>query len=270
MWVLHSWSPWLTHSNTFLMWHSYFNTIFIYSFKISLNHNSEKCWREDKLLELYNFPQSWKGGRGRRKKVKEYILFKDSQQNKEYRVNSVQFTIFKSSSQYCSKCHPKPLPPRKKIYSKSKTILQYSNRGGEVPENPKRPQPLIRSLTHTRTQQSCTMTDTASTQRKVNHTCTHTKLSTRCFWRDVKEVRNNQLKRNVLWGEREKKKQDKKHTHTHGGVIYFYTRAGSGIVSRSQTVREAERWGVREESRRREAMLSHASPPRNRSALAQS
>lgn len=132
MWVLHSWSPWLTHSNTFLMWHSYFNTIFIYSFKISLNHNSEKWWREDKLLELYNFPQSWKGeGGGEKKKVKEYILFKDSQQNKEYRVNSVQFTIFKSSSQYCSKCHPKPLPPRKKIYSKSKTILQYSNRGGK-------------------------------------------------------------------------------------------------------------------------------------------
>lgn len=57
MWVLHSWSPWLTHSNTFLKWHSYFNTIiFIYRFKISLNHSSEKrqCWGEDKLLELYN------------------------------------------------------------------------------------------------------------------------------------------------------------------------------------------------------------------------
>lgn len=43
MWVLHSWSPWLTHSNTFLKWHSYFNTIiFIYSLTFLLTIALEK------------------------------------------------------------------------------------------------------------------------------------------------------------------------------------------------------------------------------------
>lgn len=55
-------------------------------------------------------------------------------------VTSVQFTIFIKSSQYCSKCNPN-LASKGKKYSKSKTVLQYSNKK-KVPE---RPQPL----THT-------------------------------------------------------------------------------------------------------------------------
>lgn len=42
-------------------------------------------------------------------------------------VNSVQFTIFIKSSQYCSKCNPN-LASKEKKYSKSKTVLQYSNK----------------------------------------------------------------------------------------------------------------------------------------------
>lgn len=43
-------------------------------------------------------------------------------------VNSVQFTIFIKSSQYCSKCNPNVASKEKKKYSKSKTVLQYSNK----------------------------------------------------------------------------------------------------------------------------------------------
>lgn len=85
MWVLHSWSPWLTHSNTFLKWHSYFNTIiFIYSFKISLiislKKKKKNNWGEDKLLELYKLIfHSLRG----KKKIKEYIFYMESQQKKQ-------------------------------------------------------------------------------------------------------------------------------------------------------------------------------------------
>lgn len=60
MWVLHSWSPWLTHSNTFLKWHSYFNTIiFIYKFKISLNHSSKKTKQNKRRKQRWGEINSW-------------------------------------------------------------------------------------------------------------------------------------------------------------------------------------------------------------------
>lgn len=91
MWVLHSWSPWLTHSNTFLKWHSYFNTIiFIYSFKISLNHSSGKKNNAEGRINSWSytiwFSTVWEGGEKTQNKQKnQYIFYMESQQ-KEQRV----------------------------------------------------------------------------------------------------------------------------------------------------------------------------------------
>lgn len=77
--------------------------------------------REDKMLELYNWTFQSEG--------KKIHIFMWNQTSKEQilDVNSVQFTIFIKSSQYCSKSNPN-LASKKKKYSKSKTVLQYSNK----------------------------------------------------------------------------------------------------------------------------------------------
>lgn len=150
MWVLHSWSPWLTHSNTFLMWHSYFNTIFIYSFKISLNHNSEKWWREDKLLELYNFPQSWKGGGGREKKKWKNTYFLRIPN----RTKSIVWTLY--NLQFSNHHHniavnvTLNLSLREKKYTVNLRRFYSTATGGESAREPKETS-AIHSLTHTHT-----------------------------------------------------------------------------------------------------------------------
>lgn len=122
MGVLHFWSPWLTHSNRFLKWHSYFNTIvFIYSCKITLNHSSKKNVARGQNVGAVQLDLPVWG--------KKIHIFMWNQTSKEQilDVNAVQFTIFIKSSQYCSKCNPN-LASKKKKYSKSKTVLQYSNK----------------------------------------------------------------------------------------------------------------------------------------------
>lgn len=88
MWVLHSWSPWLTHSNTFLKWHSYFNTIiFIYSLRflliIALEKKQKQRWGEDKLLELYKLIFSTLEGKRKSKKT-SFIWMNPNRKNKDY------------------------------------------------------------------------------------------------------------------------------------------------------------------------------------------
>lgn len=109
MGVLHFWSPWLTHSNRFLKWHSYFNTIvFIYSCKITLNHSSKKNVARGQNVGAVQLDLPVWG--------KKIHIFMWNQTSKEQilDVNSVQFTIFIKSSQYCSKSNPNLASKKKK------------------------------------------------------------------------------------------------------------------------------------------------------------
>lgn len=92
--------------------------------------------QEDKMLALYNWTFQSEG-----KKKIHIFMWNQTSTEQILDVNSVQFTIFIKSSQYCSKCNPN-LASKEKKYSKSKTVLQYSNKK-KVPE---RPQPVIHTF----------------------------------------------------------------------------------------------------------------------------
>lgn len=72
------------------------------------------------MLELYNWTFQSDG-----KKI-HIFMWNQILNEQILDVNSVQFTIF-IKSQYCSKCNPN-LASKKKKYSNSKTVLQYSNK----------------------------------------------------------------------------------------------------------------------------------------------
>lgn len=80
-------------------------------------------------MELYNLIfHSLRG----KQKSKKYIFYIPTERRKSVIVNAVQFT--NNHHNIAVNATLKPLPQRK-IYSKSKTILQYSNKE-KVPENP--------------------------------------------------------------------------------------------------------------------------------------
>lgn len=111
-------------------------------------------------MELYNW--IFHSLRGKNKLRNTYFI-----RNPNERTKSIMWTLY--NLQFSNNHHniavnvTLNLSPQRKIYSKSKTILQYSNKE-KVPENPKRPQPFIHTLT------VLSLIYTALTHRNVSYT----------------------------------------------------------------------------------------------------